>query len=204
MFRSRFRYPAKGGFESFLTGLSTEACYNGMHEISEIDLSTKMLRFTNGQTRPYGRIISSLPLPVLVAAIPQAPGAVREAAKRLACSQAVAVNIGLSRPVDTKAHWTYFYDETIPFARTSFPGNLSPANVPAGSGSIQAEIYFSEKYRPLPLSFDGLVDACVDPLIECGLIRSRNDIVETSTTFIPFANVIFDHDRRSAAGLACR
>ena len=151
---SNFRYPAEGGFDRFLTGLSDEARYSGLHEVAEIDLDTKSIHFTNGHITKFDRIISSLPLPVLIAAIRQSPEAVRSAAKLLSCSQAVVVNIGLNRPVDTKAQWTYFYDEDIPFARTSFPGNLSPANVPAGAGSIQAEIYFSDKYRPAPLNFN--------------------------------------------------
>ena len=40
---------------------------------------------------------------------------------------------------------TYFYDEDICFTRLSFPHMLSAINAPAGTGSIQAEVYFSER-----------------------------------------------------------
>ena len=43
---------------------------------------------------------------------------------------------------------TYFYDEDICFTRLGFPHMLSTKNAPPGTGSIQAEVYFSEKYKP--------------------------------------------------------
>ena len=39
--------------------------------------------------------------------------------------------------------------DEYPFSRVSFPRTFSPHVVPAGCGSIQAEVYFSNKYRPL-------------------------------------------------------
>ena len=72
-----------------------------------------------------------------------------DAASRLSCSQVVLVNIGINRPVDTRAQWTYFYDDNICFARLSFPPGFSAQLVPKGRGSIQAEVYFSDKWRPL-------------------------------------------------------
>ena len=49
----------------------------------------------------------------------------------------------------SEAQITYFYDEDICFTRLSFPHMFSATNVPPGCGSIQAEVYFSSKYRPL-------------------------------------------------------
>ena len=43
---------------------------------------------------------------------------------------------------------TYFYDEDICFSRLGFPYMLSAKNAPPGAGNIQAEVYFSEKYKP--------------------------------------------------------
>ena len=39
---------------------------------------------------------------------------------------------------------SYFYDDDICFTRLSFPHMLSKSTVPAGKGSIQAELYFSD------------------------------------------------------------
>ena len=55
---------------------------------------------------------------------------------------------------------SYFYDQDICFSRLSFPHMLSANNVPEGAGSIQAEVYFSEKYKPLTGKPEGWIRAC--------------------------------------------
>ena len=79
---------------------------------------------------------------------PGAPPDVVDAARRLACSTCVLVNIGVDRQDLSSAHMTYFYDEDICFTRLGFPHMLSAINAPPGTGNIQAEVYFSAKYRP--------------------------------------------------------
>ena len=90
-----------------------------------------------------------------------APPDVVDASRRLACSTCVLVNIGVDREDLSDAHMTYFYDEDICFTRLSFPHMLSANNVPPGAGSIQAEVYFSEKYRPLT----GSPEDWIEPVI---------------------------------------
>ena len=84
-----------------------------------------------------------------------------DAASRLACSTCVLVNVGVNREDLSKSHLTYFYDEDICFTRLSFPHMFSRNNVPAGTGSIQAEVYFSNKYKPLT----GKPDDLIEPVI---------------------------------------
>ena len=79
---------------------------------------------------------------------------------RLACSTCVLVNIGVNREDLSEAHMTYFYDEDICFTRLGFPHMLSASNAPPGTGSIQAEVYFSDKYKPFTGSPDDLDRAC--------------------------------------------
>ena len=59
---------------------------------------------------------------------------------------------------------TYFYDADICFTRLSFPHMLSATNAPPGCGSIQAEVYFSSKYRPLTQSPNDLIDQVIADL----------------------------------------
>ena len=77
-----------------------------------------------------------------------------EAAALLACSQVVLVNIGINRPVETRAQWTYFYDDDICFARLSFPPRFSPTLVPRGlrldpgRGLFLGEVAAAARARP--------------------------------------------------------
>ena len=195
---SEFRYPTEGGFESFIKGFYDKAQVFCDHELVAVDLKDKKLSFGNGATAAFEKLISSLPLPVLIPMIIDVPHEVREAAAKLACTQVVVINVGLNRPIETKPQWSYFYDEDIPFARVSYRGNLSPKTVPQGCGGMQAEIYFSEKYRPLTGSPDEWIEPAIDALIKCGLIESRCEIIHQSAIMLPFGNIIFDLERKAA------
>jgi protoporphyrinogen oxidase len=75
---------------------------------------------------------------------------------------------------------------------------LSPNNVPRGAGSIQAEVYFSSKYRPLTVSPDSLIEPVIADLRKCGLLREEDKILFKNAFLVPYANVIFDLDRAEA------
>lgn len=195
---NEFRYPTEGGFEGFMRGLFPKADVHNNHEVTRIDMRERRLQFRNGRSASFAKLISSIPLPKLVPLIADAPRDVQDAAARLACSQAVVVNIGLNRPVVTKPQWSYFYDEDIPFARISYRANLSPNAVPPGCGAFQAEIYFSDKYRPMTGKPEHWIEPTIDAMIRCGLVADRGEVIHQSAIWIPFGNVIFDHDRRPA------
>jgi len=193
-----FRYPTTGGFVAYLRPFEEIVDLHRGYRVTAIDLETRTLGFANGESAPFAQLVSSMPLPRLVPMIKQAPREVQDAAALLACSQVVLVNVGINRPVETRAQWTYFYDEDICFARLSYPPHFSPAMVPAGCGSIQAEVYFSEKWRPLQGAPEDWIEPTIDGLIKCGLVRGREEVVHRSVIFAPFANVIFDYDRPKA------
>ena len=127
-----------------------------------------------------------------------APRDVLDAAQALACTSVVLVNLGIDREDISKSSWTYFYDEEFPFSRVSFPRTFSPHVVPHGCGSIQAEVYFSKKYRPLTTA----PQACIEPTIEglraCGILKDSDKIVYREAMLIEYANIIFDLDRAAA------
>ncbi|MET0545692.1 MAG: NAD(P)-binding protein [Caulobacterales bacterium] len=193
-----FRYPSYGGFASFLDHFLDMADVQCGHEVTQIDLAGKKLSFRNGVTADFEKLISSIPLPRLIPLIQGCPDDVREAATKLACSQTAVVNIGIKREVDLKPQWSYFYDEDIPFARVSHRQNLSKHTLPPGHSAYQAEIYFSDKYRPLTGTPEDCIEPAIDGLIKSGLVQSRDEIVHKSVLWIPYGNIIFDHDRPKA------
>ena len=144
--------------------------------------------------------MSSIPLPDLVPMIKGAPRDVIEAVQTLACTSVVLVNLGIDREDISKSSWTYFYDEEFPFSRVSFPRTFSPHVVPQGHGSIQAEVYFSKKYRPLTASPDSCIEPTIEGLRRCGILKGADNIVYREAMLIEYANIIFDLDRAGAIG----
>lgn len=196
---SNFRYPSHGGFAAYLEPFTRMTDLKLGHELIRIDPSARVLEFRNGTKAAYDAVVSSIPLPDLVPMIEGAPLDVREAAARLACSEAVIVCLGVDRPDLINAHWTYIYDQDIFFTRLSTPHLQSPHNVPHGCGSLQVECYYSRKYRPLDRSPTDCIDPVIRDLIRCGVLREDDKILFRHALHIPYANVIFDLESGPAA-----
>lgn len=195
------RYPTHGGYVSYLRPFIDGSDIRLDHEVSKVDTSAKTLHFKNGETAAYDHIVSSMPLPDLIPMISNAPADVVAAAGRLTCSSVVLINVGIDREDISDHLWTYFYDDDYMITRISFPHMQSPECTPPGVGSIQAEIYFSKKYRPLDKEPDALIEPAISDLRRCGLIKDSDNIVFSEATLLPYANVIFDLERADA--LAC-
>lgn len=194
-----FRYPTRGGFVSYLKGLPNIATLRLGHELVAVDPQTRLLRFSNGHEKSYRSLISSIPLPDLVPMISGAPQDVVDASRLLACSTCVLVNVGVKRPDLSASQIMYVYDHDLCFTRLSFPHLLSETNTPEGCGSIQAELYFSDKYRPLDeSSIPELVDRTIADLHRCGILRDDDVVVTRHANVVRHANVIFDFDRGPA------
>jgi protoporphyrinogen oxidase len=187
-----FRYPTRGGFMAYLRRFMDNADVRVGHDVVSIDPRRREIRFRNGATTSYAGLVSSMPLPEIIPTIVGTPRDVLEAASRLACSELVIVNLVVDRSDLIDAHWTYFYDRDICFARLSTPHLQSPNNVPPGCGSLQAEVYFSRKYRPLDRAPDDWIEPVIRDLRACGLLREGDRILFRNTMHVEYANVIFD------------
>jgi protoporphyrinogen oxidase len=193
-----FRYPSHGGFVSYLHAFAQQTDLRLGHQLVKIDPQKRELEFANGVIDSYDSLISSVPLPDLVPMISGTPADVLEASQKLACTTVVIVSLGVNRADLIDAHWTYFYDRDYFFTRLSTPHLQSPNNVPPGTGSLQAEVYYSTKYRPLDRTPEECIQPVIDDLKRCGILREDDEILFKHAMLIPYANVIFDLDRADA------
>lgn len=197
----RFRYPSFGGFASYLESFVARFDVRLSHRLCGLDPRERVLRFANGVAAPYERVISSIPLPELIPLIDGVPPDVLEASRKLAFTTAVLVNLGIARGDLSETHITYFYDEDIVFSRINLPHMFSSNNAPPGGGTIQAEVYFSDKYRPLEKPPHAFIEPVIDGLRRCGFIRDDDSIVLKDAKVSRYANVIYDHDRAPALAI---
>jgi protoporphyrinogen oxidase len=194
----KFRYPSTGGFVSYLEPFAKRFEIRLNHRLIGIDPVGKVLRFDEGKQVPYEKVISSIPLPELIPLIDGASNDVLEAASKLAFTQAVLINLGVSRRDLSDSAITYFYDEDVVFSRINLPHMFSPNNAPPGCGTIQAEVYFSDKYRPYRGKPSDLIEPVIADLHRCGVLRDSDSIILKDAVINRYANVIFDRDRVSA------
>jgi len=192
------RYPSYNGFVSYLSLLPKQTELRLGHQLVRINPKTQELHFADGKVANYDAVVSSIPLTELIPMIVGAPPDVVEAAQKLACSSCVMVNLGINRTDLSEGQWTYFYDGDICFTRLSFPHMFSPHTCPPGCGSIQAEVYYSDKYRPLKGSPQDYVAPVMADLKRVGVLREEDKILHTSVHVSRFAQVIFDLERADA------
>jgi len=195
---THFRYPSDGGFRCYLNKFVPMGSIHLDHQVVSIHPKTRTVKFTNGAETVYDSLVSSVPLTDLLPMIEGAPQDVLDAAKRLACSTCVLVNIGVNRPDLSQAHMSYFYDEDVCFTRLGFPHMLSAKNAPEGAGSIQAEVYFSDKYKPFSGKAEDWIEPVIRDLRKCGVLKEEDQILSRKAMLLRYANIIFDLERADA------
>ncbi|HZG09358.1 MAG TPA: NAD(P)-binding protein [Allosphingosinicella sp.] len=191
------RYPAVGGYRAFIEPLIKAADIRYNKRAVAIDPSTRTIRFEDGSQIGYGKLVSSLPLPLLVTLMPDAPEDVALAAASLYATEIDLISVGFNRPGVSPALWFYIYDRDIAAARGYSPDWKSPDNAPPGCSSIQFEIYSSVK-NPQRMSAEELKANTVQGLEKMGLATAA-DIVVLDHRHVTYGNVVFDvgmEDRR--------
>lgn len=183
-------YPARGGYQMFLTPMASETKIHTKKTLESLDASAHRMKFIDGTEVCYDTLISTIPLPNLVEALTEdVPQEVCKAAGELDSTGGVIVSIALSCPSRSPAMWFYIYDEDIYPARVYAPEIKSPNNVPEGCSAYQAEIYTS-RYRELPCSEEEIGARVASQLMRMGLFQS-SDIRVIDVRKETYANIMF-------------
>lgn len=185
------KYPKTGGFRSILNSSRENLDIRFNKEVTEINSQTKTIKFKDGSTTSYSRLISTLPLPEIIKMLDNVPNDVINAAQNLMHTSGYMVSLGFKRPDIAKYLWFYIYDEDILSSRVYSPSLKSPDNAPEGCSSLQAEIFFSNKAN-IP-DAQTVLNNTIEKLISMGLFKSE-DIIVKDIRFEKYANVIFDKD----------
>jgi protoporphyrinogen oxidase len=191
----KVRYPSRGGYIRFMDKLSHNSNIQLNFEVKQIDLKEKIIFFTNGKHHKYDKLICTLPLDELVKLSINAPSEILKSAENLQCSSVLLINITAKQTTLKPYHWLYVYDENKLSTRINHINLLSPNNVQVDRIGIQVEVYTS-RYRPFTISHKEIANLVAEELKEIGLIENKPETVHTH--FVPYANVIFDHNRKES------
>ncbi|MBR1793646.1 MAG: FAD-dependent oxidoreductase [Bacteroidales bacterium] len=185
-YAKEMRYPQSGGYASYLKVLAENADIRYNAAVKSIDTQLKVVTDVLGNKYEYERLISSIPLPLLIKAVENVPAEVKEAALQLEATSGYHISVALKTKNIPPYLWWYIYDEDILAARVYSPSLKSSANAPEGCSSLQMEVYCKEG----AYTESRLIEGTVGKLVSLGLI-AEEDILFTHVGFEPFANVIF-------------
>lgn len=188
-YSKEMRYPKKGGFKQYLAALVNEKDIRYNEEVMKLSSKDKTLRTASGAEYTYSRLISSLPLPMVMNMLTDVPEEVLSAARQLRCTCGYQISVGLKTKNIPPYLWWYIYDEDTLPARIYSPSLKSSENCPEGCSSLQMEVYCShDEYTQ-----EDMLTRSVGKLISLNIIKEE-DILFTDVRFEPYANVIFDHN----------
>lgn len=138
---SSFYYPARGGFFAFFKRMYDGVDVRLNKKLLAVDPSARTVRFSDGSTAGYQRLISTIPLNDLVRAIPGAPDAIRRDAETLRHTRMIGINLVINKPALVPYHWFYIYDPDIEVSRVKVMSNVIRDSVPEGTTVLQTEIF---------------------------------------------------------------
>jgi protoporphyrinogen oxidase len=191
------RYPSRGGYLSFARRLADGARIYYGKTLEWINFSERQLGFTDRTEVEYDALVSTIPLPVLIKCSEDAPPEIHEAAALLRASNIFLVDVAARHPARRQDQWIYVYDPDKLSTRISVSERFSPHNAPAGCTGLTVEVYGST-YRPLPADREEVGRRVQAELVEMGLLEGPEAVIARHVRFVPWGQVIFDHQRRPA------
>jgi protoporphyrinogen oxidase len=160
----------------------------------DLDSAMVDVRHASGveRTLTAGRVISTIPIDVLLRALAHDPEVARVAAEsRLKYRGIVLVFLALDRPQVSGDSWTYFPDPSLLFGRSHEPRNWSRAMVPGDAvTSLALEIFSSPGDPNWQAADDTLVARAVSDLEGLGWAR-RAEILGSWVLRVPNAYPVY-------------
>lgn len=184
-YNARFVYP-KLGIGQLSDGLAREvACETSR---APLGIDGRELVFEDERV-PFDALISTVPLPTLVALLSDVPRPVADAAAKLRCSHLNYLDVALERPCGKPFQWVYVPEPKYPFYRVGCYAHFSSAMAPAGKSNLYVELA-----QRGAIDVTSIAPGVIAGLIEMGLIDTPADVAFIRARRIEHAYVIFDHD----------
>lgn len=183
-----FTYPLHGGigglFNKFLPYVKQNLTLN--KEAVEIDIKNKKVCFENDEDVFYDKLISTIPLNLLLDNITKKPESISKVADKLICNSGYMVGIGFNKPCPSDKNWIYFPQDDSPFYRVTYLSNYSPNTTPNGDYfSLLTETAYSNF---MPVSKADIVEQTITGLINSKFIceSDREHIASEHITEVPY------------------
>ncbi len=198
---NRFGFPYSGGtgelYRRIAERLGDVIRYR--HRVERVDPVARTVHTDRGLRLRYSALVSTAPLPQLVASLTSAPDEVRGAAARLRSNGVLVVGIGYEQPLADDRSWFYFPDQDVPFYRVTNFAKYAAANVP-GSRIDRYSAYLTETSYSVhkPVDRGSIVEQVEQGLRRSGLVDGQPRVVSTHLRDLPVAYPVPTRDRDDA------
>ena len=176
-----FYYPEEG-LDRFIGAVAARCRIHFQHRVLRIDSSTRVVWFADGQSVPYDRMISTIPLDAMVRICGISCGSPPDPATAV-----LVVNIAARKGANCPPyHWVYVPRSRSGIHRVGFYSNVERSFLPAQFRdrddvvSIYAEKSDRGECKPTPAELKSAVAAIVDELKDWGFIT---DVLVVDPTY---------------------
>jgi protoporphyrinogen oxidase len=192
-------YPAHGGFgEIYKTMAKGCGPIEFNCNVIRIDPNEKTLECKDGRVWHWGRLASTMPVPLLLKSIQGTPPSLQERADQLESVALRVLMILVANPLPNAPQRIYVSHPAIPLHKAAFNHTSSESLRQRPMHAIMCEISHSTE-KPLP-SDVALESATTEWLLDAGLVPSRGDIAQIVHFDAMFGYPVYTHDRVAIMG----
>ena len=195
--QSVFAYPIDGGIEALVQAIARPVVDNIKtgFTVTSVRKTDAGWEVSNGsETVVADRVISAIPLQVLLPTLEDIPDEIQEAVSALRYNSIACISVGFKGEVPDIS-WMYVPEDNWGrFNRLSFPSNFSKNVAPVGTSAILAEITYNEGDDVSKMSDDELISHTVDGLVRMGIVLASEDVVHAAVDKFEYAYVVYDLD----------
>lgn len=201
-----YSYPLRGGYsalmEAWASGVAREDLLLGMPVTRVVPDAGGVAVETRDRVWRFDRVVSTLPLRLLVDMVPGVPPPVASAVSRLMVNPMIVTTLGFRGDDPNQFTAVYVPDADWLVHRVSYPAVFSPHNAPPGCFSVQTEITCVRGSELLDWSDEAVCEHVLEGLRSRSLVPSGADPVFRCVERIDDAYVVYTNDYEDDVRLA--
>jgi protoporphyrinogen oxidase len=199
-----FKYPIHGGIEALPKAFAKDCpSITNNFRVKRVWRENGLWHVSDGeQVRRYDRLVSTIAIQDMIAALGDAPEDVVRKVNALRFNSLSVVMLGMETRTPNEHTAVYVPDRKYPFHRLSMPLSFTDEGAPPGHEGIAAEITTNPGDGIHELDDDALVDLVVDGLVDLGLMqRDKLRFKKVERTRHAYVIRTFDYEENLKAGL---
>lgn len=190
-----FYYPRDGGIEAVI-----KIFENKLSGKIEKNFAVKNIRKKGGRwiisngikEKKFDKLVSTIPLPEIINALPNVPAEVKTAADNLVINSHITIFLGFKKK-SQGYHWIYMPEKKILPYKLFYLSNCSPNAAPEGKSSLMAQITCRFNDDIWNMNSKDLIEKVIWQLEEEKLI-SASDVCHKNLAKHKYAYIVYDID----------